>query len=54
MPSSSARTMTYPRKTDKLHFYHELKTLRDEIKHSKKADDENDKHCDELDPVAST
>ena len=35
MPSSSARTMTYPRKNDKLHFYNELKELRDELKNAK-------------------
>ena len=39
MPSSSARTMTYPRKSDKLPFYHELKKLRDKMKHAKIADD---------------
>ncbi|XP_046840179.1 G/T mismatch-specific thymine DNA glycosylase-like [Xenia sp. Carnegie-2017] len=32
MPSSSARTMIYPRKSDKLQFYLELKKLKDELK----------------------
>ena len=32
MPSSSARTMAFPRKADKLRFYVEIKKLRDEIK----------------------
>ncbi|XP_028408045.1 G/T mismatch-specific thymine DNA glycosylase-like [Dendronephthya gigantea] len=32
MPSSSAGTMTYPRKSDKLRFYLELKELIDELK----------------------
>ncbi|CAB4038630.1 G T mismatch-specific thymine DNA glycosylase-like [Paramuricea clavata] len=40
MPSSSARTMTYPRKSDKLHFYNELKILRDNLKLGKIADHE--------------
>jgi hypothetical protein len=40
MPSSSARTMTYPRKSDKLHFYNELKILRDKLKLGKIADHE--------------
>ncbi|XP_001634622.2 G/T mismatch-specific thymine DNA glycosylase [Nematostella vectensis] len=32
MPSSSGRTMTYPRASDKLKFFTELKSLRDEAK----------------------
>ena len=35
MPSSSARTMTFPRKADKLRFFMEIKELRDEIKTAK-------------------
>lgn len=38
MPSSSARTMTYPRKSDKLRFYLELKELIDELKGVKMAE----------------
>ena len=32
MPSTSGRTQTYPRASDKLPFFLELKTLRDEMK----------------------
>ncbi|KAL9959903.1 hypothetical protein ACROYT_G033278 [Oculina patagonica] len=37
MPSTSGRTQTYPRATDKIPFFTELKTLREEVK-SKSAD----------------
>ena len=32
MPSTSGRTQTYPRASDKLPFFLELKSLRDELK----------------------
>jgi len=32
MPSTSGRTQTYPRATDKIPFFVELKTLREEVK----------------------
>ena len=32
MPSTSGRAATYPRRADKLKFFHELKDLRDKLK----------------------
>ncbi|KAJ7348186.1 hypothetical protein OS493_039662 [Desmophyllum pertusum] len=32
MPSTSGRTQTYPRASDKIPFFQELKTLREEVK----------------------
>ena len=37
MPSTSGRAATYPKRTDKLKFFYELKDLRDKLKAKKEA-----------------
>ena len=35
MPSTSGRAATYPRRSDKLKFFYELKDLRDKLREEK-------------------
>ena len=42
MPSTSGRTQTYPRASDKLPFFLELKNLRDELKSNSSGHVSND------------
>lgn len=41
MPSTSGRAATYPKRSDKLKFFHELKDLRDRLRSEKQQVEES-------------